>query len=215
MTYRFRGYLPHFEVPESTYFVTFRLAGTLPKKILDDFRMERESLLKIIKTQNRKLISQQEMRLKYLESSKIQQYLDKGKGDCWLGLPDIAELVKNALLFFEGTRYCSYAFCLMPNHVHWLLTPNTTEGDKPQARLMSIMHSIKSFTANEANKKLNRKGHFWVKEYYDHLVRSSEQFGRLLLYTLENPVKAGLCKAWQEWPWTWCSPAIRSLLVGE
>ena len=74
--------------------------------------------------------------------------------------------------------------------------------------LVSIMHSIKSFTAHQANKILKRKGPFWSREYYDHLVRSSEQFGRILVYILENPIKAGLCNHWREWPWTICSAAI-------
>jgi hypothetical protein len=46
MSYRDRGYLPHLEILGSTYFVTFRLTGTLPQKVLDDFRTERWAILK-------------------------------------------------------------------------------------------------------------------------------------------------------------------------
>ena len=102
----------------------------------------------------------------------------------------------------------------MPNHVHWLFTPKeyVSVDDATGSALIQIMHSLKSYTANEANKIFNRKGPFWSREYYDHRVRSSEQFGRILVYILENPVKAGLCGDWRDWPWTMCSVVITDSL---
>ena len=215
MPYRNRGYLPHLTLPDSTYFVTFRLADTLPQNLLREFTAEKSSLIKI-GTRNQKISAQQFMRLKYLKSTRIQNHLDKGIGDCWLNKPAIAEIVKGSILHFDGTRYVSHVFCIMLNHVHWLLSPKADkEAISIDSILISIMHSVKSFTAHEANKVLGRSGRFWSKEYYDHLVRSSEQFGRLLVYTLENPVKAGLCNHWRDWPWTVCSEKIRSALTFE
>ena len=213
MPYRNRGYLPHLTLPESTYFVTFRLADTLPQNVLKEFTAEKLSLTRIVSSRYQKNTTQQIMRLKYLESTKIQNYLDKGIGDCWLKVPAIAEIVKCSMLYFDETRYISHAFCIMPNHVHWLLSPKKDSlSTSTDSILISIMHSIKSFSAHEANKTLGRSGRFWSKEYYDHLVRSSEQFGRLLVYTLENPVKVGLCRHWRDWPWTVCSENNRSAL---
>ena len=214
MSYRNRGYLPHFELKESTYFVTFRLAGTLPKNVLEEFEHERRITLELASKQNRQLTDQEKARLKYLESTKIQQYLDKGIGECWLKEPSVAEMVKEAVLHFDRSRYVSHALCIMPNHVHWLLTPmQNGPPSRDDSSLSSIMHSIKSYTSHQANKLLKREGSFWTREYYDHLVRSSEQFGRLLVYTLENPVKAGLCNEWEQWPWTTCSNEIRVSLT--
>ena len=122
-------------------------------------------------------------------------------------------MVKQSIFYFDGSRYISHAFCIMPNHLHWLLTPKTENMSTGDSVLISIMHSLKSFTAHQANKLLKRKGRFWSKEYYDHLVRSSGEFGRLLIYILENQVKAGLCKEWDEWPWTACSDRIRDSLT--
>ena len=213
MTFRNRGYLPHLELPDSTFFVTFRLAGTLPQTILASFKEERHLLSNIAQEQNRRLTLAEEARLKYLETKKIQDYLDKGIGDCWLKVPAIAEIIKQAILFFHGSRYINHAFCIMPNHVHWLVTPGGASTN--DSKLITIMHSIKSFTAHQVNKQLQRTGSIWSKEYYDHLVRSSEEFGRLLVYTFENPVKAGLCKEWQDWPWTVCSKSISDALDGS
>lgn len=211
MVYRDRGYLPHLELPNSTYFVTFRLAETLPQKIIEELRAERQATLEKAKRQNPKFTDQQQARLKYLESRNIQRYLDKGIGDCRLKEPFVAEMVKQSIHYFDGSRYISHAFCIMPNHLHWLLTPLAeSTSSKIDSALISIMHSIKSYTSHQANKLLKRTGRFWSKEYYDHLVRSSEEFARLLVYVLENPVKARLCGKWEEWPWTACSDQIRA-----
>jgi len=213
MAYRDRGYLPHLELEDSTYFVTFRLAGTLPKKVLEQLQQERWTTLEIAKKEKRKLTEQEQTRLKYVESTKIHRYLDQGIGDCWLREPSVAAMVNESIRHFDGSRYVSHALCIMPNHLHWLLTP--IQGSLPSkvdSPLISIMHTIKSYTSHQANKLLKRQGSFWSKEYYDHLVRSSEEFGRLLIYILENPIKAGLCKRWDEWPWTTCSDQIRASL---
>jgi REP element-mobilizing transposase RayT len=211
--FRDRGYLPHLEIPESTYFLTFRLADTLPFSVMRAFEIEKTQLLQSVITRGEKLIGEEQKRLNYLQSKRIQEYLDKGIGECWLGKREIAEIVANSIEFFESKRYISHVWCIMPNHVHWLMTPAQNES------LTKITHSIKSFSAHQANKKLNRNGAFWNHEYYDHCVRSSEEFGRLVMYTLNNPVKAGLCKEWQEWKWLRCSEEIQTQLsyadVGE
>jgi REP element-mobilizing transposase RayT len=61
------------------------------------------------------------------------------------------------------------------------------------------MHSIKSYTAHEANKILNRKGRFWSKEYFDRFIRNQEHFNKTVSYIENNPVKAGLCKESKDW----------------
>jgi REP element-mobilizing transposase RayT len=202
-----------FEVPESTYFVTFRLSGTLPQNVLHEIQLETNTKLQIAKKQNRRLTPQEEQRLKYLKSKKIQEYLDNGIGECWLQKAEIAQMVMNAIRYFDGTTYVSHAFCIMPNHVHWLVTPKERYGaSENDSLLVPIMHTLKSFTSNQANKMLNRTGPFWSREYYDHRIRNSEQFRRILVYILENPIKAGLCHDWQQWPWTSSSETIRASL---
>jgi REP element-mobilizing transposase RayT len=93
----------------------------------------------------------------------------------------------------------------MPNHLHWIITPK-------EESLTEIIQGLKSFTAHQANKILNRDGPFWSREYCDHLIRSEEEFGLLIMYTIENPVKAGLCEKWDDWQWTGVSDEIRALL---
>ena len=65
------------------------------------------------------------------------------------------------------------------------------------------MPSIKRHTALEANRLLQRSGAFWQDESYDHYFREEGEWARTVGYVLNNPVKAGLVKHWQDWPWSW------------
>lgn len=199
--YRNRGYLPHIEDHASTYFITLRLAGTLPRSVLERIQADLNGLRK--SRQTGKLPPSEEQRLKYLETIKIQNYLDRGFGDCWLKRPEIAGVIKEAVEHHDGQSYASHICCIMPNHLHWILTP-TKKKDTGEldSLLIPIMQRFKSFTAHTANTLLKRTGSFWSREYYDHRVRSSEEFYKLVQYTLQNPVKAHLCTNWKDWRWT-------------
>jgi REP element-mobilizing transposase RayT len=90
----------------------------------------------------------------------------------------------------------------MPNHVHVLISLHK------DFSLGSLLHSWKSFTANQANQLLGRSGSFWQREYYDRAIRSERQFEFTVRYIFNNPVKAGLCKEVYQWPWSGCSEEI-------
>jgi REP element-mobilizing transposase RayT len=120
---------------------------------------------------------------------------DLSLGSCALWRPDAAMLVQNALLFFEGQRYNLSAWCVMPNHVHVVVTP------KGQLSLASILHSWKSFTANEINKVLGQHGPLWERESLDHLIRSIGDWERCVEYTEQNAVAASLCDVPEHWPY--------------
>jgi hypothetical protein len=82
----------------------------------------------------------------------------------------------------------------MPNHVHVLITP--------LAPVPKIMHSLKGYTAREANLLLDRTGlPFWQRESYDHWVRDGE-FERIRRYIELNPVRAGLVGEACLYPWS-------------
>ncbi|PWT93764.1 MAG: hypothetical protein C5B54_01365 [Acidobacteria bacterium] len=154
MIYRTRGYLPHLEVPGATYFLTLRLAGTLPQSVIDSIEFEIRSLSQI---SNRPMTKMEKIRLDHLKSTRIQEYLDNGYGECWLDQKDVAEVVQEAIRHHHGTRYVSHASCIMPNHLHWILTPKQARGfRKNDSMLIPVLQSFKSYTAHAANKILNR-----------------------------------------------------------
>ena len=175
-----RGYLPHFDGGSIPQTVTFRLADSLPKEVLE--RWENE------------LATMPEVRASRERRQRIERYLDSGAGRCWLARPEIAEMVEGALLHFDGQRYRLHAWVVMPNHVHALFTP------LPDEALSDILHSWKSFTSNAANRLLGRGGEFWYPDYYDRFIRDEKHFGRAVDYIEMNPVKAGLCKRPEDWP---------------
>jgi len=185
--WRSRGYLPHFDGGELAQFITFRLHDSLPKEVLVHWK-EQLKLQPSVETQT-------------LMRKRIEVYLDQGHGSCYLRDRNVAERVQQALLFHDRVKYRLSAWVIMPNHVHLLCTPLSGHS------LADVMHSIKSFTANEANKLLNRKGRFWQKEYFDRYIRNARQFGRTVTYIENNPVKGNRCNKPEDWPFS--SAALR------
>ena len=72
-------------------------------------------------------------------------YLDSANDNAWLKNPEVAEIVQNALMHFDGERYELHAWAVMSNHVHVVVTPKAATHS-----LSTILHSWKSFTANKS-----------------------------------------------------------------
>jgi putative transposase len=68
--------------------------------------------------------------------------------------------------------------------------------------LGQIAHSWKSYTANECNRVLQRKGEFWQPEPFDRYIRNERHYTNAVRYIEENPVKAGLCNTPEDWRWS-------------
>ncbi len=191
-----RNVLPHLKREGGSYFVTFRLAGTLPREVLLRLKAEREAILQHAMAAKRPLTWHEQEELFGWYSCRVDGYLDAGHGECWLRQPAIAELVASAIKFFEGARYDLQAWVVMPNHVHAVLQP------LPGWTLSEILKSWKGYTAREANKLLQRTGkQFWQTESFDHLVRHDEDMYRCCHYTTTNPVNARLCARPEDWKW--------------
>jgi REP element-mobilizing transposase RayT len=197
-TVRHRGYLPHWERRGATYFVTFRLADALPESIVERFRSEREMMELRLNRGQRQPKAAERAQMEMVLARKIERYLDGGSGACHLRIPAIAALVSDALRAFDGTRYRLACWCVMPNHVHVIVEPLAGFA------LARIVHSWKSYTAHEANRRLSRAGAFWQREYYDHLIRDERAFLRIVRYVMENPAKANLVN----WAWMYLSEEV-------
>jgi REP element-mobilizing transposase RayT len=189
--------LPHIKKEGAAYFVTFRLADSLPALEVDRLVRERAALLADALAHKRPLTWHEEQQLWAWYSEKVERLLDAGQGDCWLRRADIAGLVANALKFFDGERYELRSWVVMPNHVHAVVWP------RPGHTLGKILHSWKSFTATQANRLLQREHQpFWQTESYDHWIRDDDERVRLVVYVEANPVKARLCARPEDWPWS-------------
>ena len=196
-------HLPHFQPPGATLFLTTRLVGSLPReailRLLGEAEQGDSLLVRITDPHER-------AERAYLEQRRLFGEWDaelhgSEQGPVWLSDARIAQLVADSLHYRDGQVYRLAAFCIMPNHLHLVIVPLPKE-DGVLHSLPAIMHSLKRYTARQANLLLGREGAFWQDESYDHVVRSEAEARRIIEYVLNNPVKAGLVQAWEDWPWS-------------
>lgn len=175
--WRSRGYIPHYD--GTTYqFITFRLADALPMRIYSAIWEQSQSIDPELREQFRR--------------SKIEKFLDEGFGACWLENLDCAVIVQQALQFFDGERYDLIEWVIMPNHVHVLIRLHVGW------TLDRLVHSWKSFTANEIAKILGTQGRLWQRDYWDRYIRDEAHYNATMFYIRNNPVKAGLVEKQSE-----------------
>ena len=177
-----QGNLPHWRQGFVCYFVTFRTADSVPQIKLNQWLLDREKWLE----KNPEPRSDEQIdEYHKLFSNRMERWLDSGYGDCLLADPTIKFMLTQSLTYFSNQRYHIWEYAVAANHVHLLIEPiNNNE-------LSDIMRSIKSYTANEINKHSGRKGQFWQKEYFDHILRSEEQYMHIVQY-IRNHNKRGL-----------------------
>lgn len=201
--------LPHWQEPGAEYFVTFRLAGSLPKNVIQQLKKSRDTFKKNFshKTDYRSKTRQFEASL----FKKYESLLDgQSTGPVWLSNKNIADIVKEALHYRDNKEYDLYAFCIMSNHVHLVFRElySNQEDQKIEEAfpVTKILQGLKSYTGLMANIELNRTGSFWHEESYDRLIRNTNELNNTIQYTLNNPVKIDLVKNWRDWPYNYCKP---------
>ncbi len=191
--------LPHIQPLNGTFFVTYRLHGSLPLKIKqqlqEELGVESERLKRqgndsgdAIDTLNRRYFGRYD---KLLDACCY--------GPTHLSIENIAQVVIDGLHHWDGNRIELLAYAVLSNHVHVVFT---LPGDQTETNqfnsLEKLMQSLKSFSGRKANELLKLAGKFWEEESYDRLVRDDGELIRIIRYVLDNPVKAGLCLRWQE-----------------
>ena len=169
--------LPHWEKGGVTYFVTFRLADSIPSCKLREWESARRSGTS---TYSVPLCGLDRDECDCLFSTKIDAWLDAAWGSCRLRDDDARKIVESALRNFDGVRYTLYSFVVMPNHVHVLFMP--WEG----FRVCEIVAGWKRFSARELNVLQRMSGAVWQKEYFDTCVRDERGFRKALSYVKSN-----------------------------
>jgi len=185
--------LPHWRQKGATYFVTFRLADSIPSDCLELLkRLRSEWLAKTRPPQGKEAIDQISRTL----WERVEYWLDQGMGSCVLQDEHISKMVDESLKYFHQIRYELGASVIMPNHVHCILRPlSTTDID-----IEDLLGSCKSYCARRINQLLKQSGKLWQEECYDRIVRDPEHLWRCLQYIGRNPMKAGRtnesCRLW-------------------
>lgn len=209
----YRGNLPHFQPIGATFFVTFRLQGSLPKEkmylLRKAFLQSKKGLRMAQSLRDIDATGQTNSSFFQLYDNLLESTM---KGPHHLKNPRIARLVQQELHRFDGELYDLICYCIMSNHVHILIDTSLQIPDNFEVvngesldfePLQNIMKRIKGPTAIYANRLLNRSGRFWQKESYDRCVRDEREYKNVVAYILENPVKARLVKTWDEYPFTY------------
>ena len=187
-----RRNLPHLYYNGGEYFITYRLADTIPlKQILH--------LHEQIKLPNDDPTNKEKKIFK-----KYDELLDKNEnGIKYLLDEKIAGINRDKLHSLDNTIYKLICYCIMPNHIH-LVFRLLSETQS----VSEVMKLIKGATAHECNQVLKKTGKFWQVESFDRLIRDANEMYNIINYVLNNPVKAGLVDNPDDWKYSYCNPDI-------
>jgi len=86
-------------------------------------------------------------------------------------------------------------FVIMPDHIHFFCAPHSEN-----TSLSDFVGAFKSYSTLRLW-DLGIAGKVWQREFFDHLLRSDESYGEKWEYVRCNPVRQGLCKNPEQWPY--------------
>jgi type I restriction enzyme R subunit len=189
--------LPHWRQEGATYFVTFRLADSIPEDVRREWEHEKRAWLAArgirydgesgawVKAFERLPMDEKFQFQKHF-NRQVQACLDCGLGECHLRRRECIAAVRERLFAEDGNRHHVGDVVIMPNHVHLLITPAVG------VKLESVLKSLKGGSAVACNRELGRTGTLWQADSYDHIVRSLEQLVFYRQYIADNPKQAGI-----------------------
>ncbi len=179
-----RRILPHWFKQGAIYWVTFRLADSIPQNKIEEWKTEYETW----ENQHPKPWSKKDWKEYNIRfGEQFENWLDAEHGSCVLARKDIREKVKECIMKFDGERLKIHGAVIMPNHVHLLIEPFENYS------LSDILKGMKGASAREINKILGTTGkRVWMEESYDHVVRNEEEYLQFIQYIRGNPIKANL-----------------------
>jgi hypothetical protein len=163
------------------YFLTFRLADSIPTERLRQLEAERAQWRQ---RYPRMTTTAQWVEYHRLFSDRVEGWLDDNVGKCQLGRADCAGVVAESLGYGDGDQYRLDHWVIMPNHVHVLFV------ECPGSTMEVVVQRWKSITGRRVNEFCGRKGPLWQAESFDHIVRSQAQLQRYRDYIIANASKA-------------------------
>ncbi len=108
--------------------------------------------------------------------------------------PALAHLAADAL--HSGAAE-SFAWVVMPDHVHWLLQVGATP-------LSRCVQAFKSRAARAIDATRGTSGPVWQAGFYDHRLRDEEDLHVHARYIIANPLRRGLVAKIGDYPYWWC-----------
>jgi putative transposase len=115
----------------------------------------------------------------------------------------IARLFIEVLLSYRTQKkYLLHEFVVMPDHLHLIITPKGIT-------LERSMQLIKGGFSFQFNKNLKARRESWQPSFFDRRVRDAFEYQKFKDYIHHNPVKRGLCKNPQEFPYSSANPLFQ------
>ena len=88
-----------------------------------------------------------------------------------------------------------WAYCLMPNHVHLVMVPNTEDG------LRATLGEAHRRYTRHINFREGWRGHLWQERFHSFLM-DEHYLLAAVRYVERNPVDAKLCAHPEDWKWS-------------
>lgn len=212
--------IPHYPISYKPVHITYRLAGSISKKEVNATARRRQ---KAIDELNNKLLGipaehQHGIRTAELRliNSRYELALDSilhnnRSGPFFLQQSEVQKIILDSWLNLqERAIVFVIAVCVMGNHVHAIVKAPSADSI---VDVSSLMESHKKFTARMSNRILGRTGQtFWDSTFFDKRIRTGK-FMTAMWYVLNNPVKAGLVKNWEDWNGTYVNPEYIDLFT--
>jgi REP element-mobilizing transposase RayT len=151
----FRRKLPHYQPHRAMFFITFRLANSLPANVIIQLKKEYKEVLRRVgkraASENvaRELHTQRKRHLAGLDDF-LNRALD---GPKWLGNDRIARIVADSLHYWDGKRYELFCYCIMPNHVHLVIGVGKLEKLSDEEPLLKGVGQLERLSNKEASSK--------------------------------------------------------------
>ena len=111
--------------------------------------------------------------------------------------PVFARLICDNVEFYcRKLQFDLFCYCLMQDHLHVFLS--AADSGKSIGKWLD---SFKSYTTHEFMKTGGRPP-FWQRSAHDHICREDETITNVVLYIVNNPIRAGLVQKWDDWLYT-------------
>jgi putative transposase len=105
--------------------------------------------------------------------------------------PDLAAIVEEKLFEYRGRGFFQvHGYVIMPDHLHAILTPGQATSLEKAVQLIK----------GGSSRAIGSRFPIWQSGFTEHLIRDEEDFRNHMDYIHINPVKAGLTRRAEEYP---------------
>ncbi|MBC2602454.1 REP-associated tyrosine transposase [Puniceicoccus vermicola] len=184
--------LPHWVVDCGCYAVTLRCQGSLPISTKERLREISDTLRQIDPASDEAKASHRR------HFAILEQALDRAEGFCPFTDRDGARAMMEFLDLYDSEGLSFDHWIIMPNHLHLVTAPLRCSSIND---FRTAWSRFKSRSARAVNRAIGREGQFWQSSWYDRWIRGPEEHQKWLTYLMENPVKAGLCRRAEDYPY--------------